>query len=577
MDHGALSRAEFADALKSEGSPLSCVIADGLDPEMIALRQRYLDAFHIPAAIMARDGPTTVTLARNRGFDRIENGRHIADTGPLTAAVLAFLAGGDEKASGDWHQPGVGGRHFRLHLSRLPAAGIFPEQAMLSMVDRTAEVETARSLRAEMLLDSLTGLPNRLAFNEAIAEAIDEDGGVDSFAVLAVDLVRFSRVNECVGSLAGDELIVTVARRLIRALGPGDVLARMAGDEFGVLVRLVDGPGDALHAARRLQAELASPIRLSELEIRIDCAIGCALWSDRAPTSADMMRNAQVALKRAKASGRIEVYQPGEVNLLRRRFSLETDLRRAIENDGLSMAFQPLIDLETDAVSGFEALARWNHPEHGPVSPAEFIAVAEDSRLIVPLGRWALDAAVRTLADWNRQTGETLPIRMCVNMSPVQLARDDIAEAVISSLSAHRVDGRRLTLELTERSIVADPERASRVLRLMHDVGCCVAMDDFGTGYSSLAYLQRLPIDILKIDRSFVTDMHENRDSAAIIRAILSLARELGMATTAEGIETAQAARTLTALGCTTGQGYHFARPLAPEAALDYFRRKRAA
>ncbi|WP_404713115.1 putative bifunctional diguanylate cyclase/phosphodiesterase [Sphingomonas sp. MMS24-J13] len=577
MDHGTISRAGVARALQSEGSPLSCVIAEGLDPDQLALRQLYLDAIHIPAAIMARDGATTVSLARNRSFERIISGPWMADTRPLDEAVLAFLAAGKQKHVGDWHQPGVGGRHYRVHLSRLPSAGVFPEQAMLSLVDRTAEIETARSLRAEMQLDSLTGLPNRLAFNEAVADAVDEDGAVDGFAVLAVDLVRFSRVNECVGSLAGDELIVTVAHRLMQVLRPGDLLARMAGDEFGVLIRLVDGPGDALHAARRLQAELASPIRLSDLEIRIDCAIGCALWSDRAPTSADMLRNAQVALKRAKTSGRIEVYQSGEVNLIHRRFSLETDLRRAIENDELSMAFQPLVDLETNAVSGFEALARWTHPDHGPIPPTEFIAVAEDSRLIVPLGRWALDAAVRTLADWDRRSGEALPIRMCVNMSPVQIARDDIGEAVVSTLSARGIDGRRLTLELTERSIVVDPERASRVLRMMHEIGCCVAMDDFGTGYSSLAYLQRLPIDILKIDRSFVTDMLENRNSVAIIRAILSLARELGMATTAEGIETVEAARTLAALGCTTGQGYHFARPLAADAALDYFCRNRAA
>jgi EAL domain-containing protein (putative c-di-GMP-specific phosphodiesterase class I) len=343
-----------------------------------------------------------------------------------------------------------------------------------------------------------------------------------------------------------------------------------------VLLRGIEQPDDALIAARGLQAALAAPIRLSDLEIRVDCAIGGALWSDRRSASSDLLRNAQVALKRGKASGQVEIYQPGEVNLIRRRFSLETDLRRAIENDELTLAFQPLIDLETDAVSGFEALARWNHPDHGPVSPAEFISVAEDSGLIVPLGRWALDAAARTLVEWDRSAGASLPIRLCVNVSPVQIARDTIVSAVGSTLSAHGVDGDRLTLELTESSIVADPERANRVLHALHEIGCRVAMDDFGTGYSSLAYLQRLPIDILKIDRSFVTDMHENRDSVAIIRAILSLARALGMSTTAEGIETIQAARTLAALGCTTGQGYHFARPLGATAALDYFRARSA-
>jgi diguanylate cyclase (GGDEF)-like protein len=576
MEHRRISRAGQDDVPRQDTAALSRLAFDGRSPAVAEMRQRYLDAIHIPAAVVVRQDGAIVTVARNKAFERFTNGPFPEDMVSLVDAIRAFLDKGADKEDCEWQQPGVGGRHFRVHLSLLPSIDSAEDRLMVSLVDRTAEVETARSLRAEMLLDSLTGLPNRLAFDEAISAAIEADQGEESFAVLAIDLARFSRINECIGGLAGDELILTVARRLISTLRTGDMLARMAGDEFSVLLRLNDGPGDALHAARRLQAALSAPIRLSELEIRIDCAIGCALWSDRSPTSADLLRNAQVALKRAKASGKIEVYQPGEVNLVRRRFSLETDLRRAIENDGLSLAFQPLVDLESDAVSGFEALARWDHPEHGAIPPTEFIAVAEDSGLIVPLGRWALDAAARTLKSWDVQVGRTLPIRLCVNMSPVQIARDTVSEAVISTLAAHGVNGDRLTLELTESSIVADPERANRVLQQLHELGCRVAMDDFGTGYSSLAYLQRLPIDILKIDRSFVTDMHENRDSVAIIRAILSLARALGMSTTAEGIETIEAVRTLTALGCTTGQGYHFAKPLSSQDALDYFRSRNA-
>jgi diguanylate cyclase (GGDEF)-like protein len=389
--------------------------------------------------------------------------------------------------------------------------------------------------------------------------------------VLAVDLSRFSRINECVGALAGDELIITVARRLVSALRDSDMLARMAGDEFGVLLRGSDGE-EAQRIAVRLQNALSTPVRLSDLEIRIDCSIGCATWASAVRTSGDLLRNTQVALKRAKASGRVELYRPGEASQARRRFSLETDLRRAIERDELSLAFQPLIHLDSGRVSGFEALARWQHPTQGAISPAEFISVAEESGLIVPLGRWALDATVRTLARWDIECSGPLPLRLCVNVSPVQLARDAVDTVVADTLRQYRMGGERLTLELTESSIVADPERANRILQALHGHGCRVAMDDFGTGYSSLAYLQKLPIDILKIDRSFVTDMHENKDSVAIIRAILSLAAALGMSTTAEGIETAQAERTLAELGCTTGQGYFFAKPLTPEDALAYYR-----
>ncbi|UAK22984.1 putative bifunctional diguanylate cyclase/phosphodiesterase [Sphingomonas nostoxanthinifaciens] len=535
------------------------------------LRQYYLDAIHIPAAVVVLEDSEPRLRASNAAFDRAVLGSAASPaTDVLAFALQRFLTGDAEREDLLWQQPGVGGRHFRAHLSRMPEYGPHARRAMLSLVDRTAEVETARSLRAEMLHDSLTGLPNRLAFGEAIDAAIEPDEGQETFAVLALDLVRFSRINESIGSLAGDELIITVARRLVSALREGDMLARIAGNEFGVLMKLVDGPGDALHAARRLQATLATPVRLNQLDIRVDCAVGCAMLNDRAPTSADIVRNAQVALKRAKKTGRVEVYQPEQINQARRRFSLETDLRSAIDNGDLRLVFQPLVCLESNAVSGFEALARWTHPEHGEIAPTEFISVAEDCGLIVPLGRWALGAAARTVAQWDAAAGRRLPVRVAVNVSAVQLARDSLTDAVASAIDAAGIGGDRLTLELTESSIVDDPDGANRVLSALHEQGCRVAMDDFGTGFSSLASLQKLPIDILKIDRSFVADMRTNRDSVAIIRAVLGLAQALAMSTIAEGIEDAETARTLAMLGCTTGQGYHFARPLAADAALAH-------
>jgi diguanylate cyclase (GGDEF)-like protein len=540
---------------------------------MVRARQRYLEALPIAGAVVELVDGAPVVAAANTRFESLV-GTHLEWTKPF----LEFIRSGATSRECEWiDREGVGCRHFSLRLSRLEPLVGKPDRFLVALLDRTAEIEAERSLRAEMLHDSLTGLPNRLAFNEAVESAIEDEGETGgAFAVLVVDLTRFSRVNECMGWLAGDELIITVARRLVSALRAGDVLARLGGDEFGILLRLTDGPGDALHAARRIQASLSAPFRLTDLEIRVDCAVGCALMSDRISMSEDLVRNAQFAMKRAKISRRVEVYQPGEVVVARRRFSLETELRRAIERDELRLAYQPLIDLETGRVSGFEALARWTHPERGEISPVEFIPVAEESGLIVPLGRWALSSATTTLADWDRVAGRVLPIYVGVNVSAAQLHQDDIIGAVHTALDDSGLAGDRLTLELTESCIIADPERAMRVLHALKGYAARIAMDDFGTGYSSLAYLQRLPIDILKIDRSFVTGMLADRDSVAIVRAVLSLAHALNMSTTAEGVETVELAQTLAALGCSHAQGFHFAEPLSPREALAYLMERNA-
>jgi len=289
----------------------------------------------------------------------------------------------------------------------------------------------------------------------------------------------------------------------------------------------------------------------------------------------ELFRNAQFAVKQAKQAGKPQVYEPKEASLARRRFSIETELRRAIDKDQLKLFYQPLIDLKSGEVAGFEALARWHHEERGEISPTEFIPVAEESGLILSLGRWAMDKALSTLKGWDAEAGEALPLYVAVNLSAIQVARDDIADMVSGALKASGVGGERLTLELTESSIVQDPARATRVFGALKALDTTVALDDFGTGYSSLAYLQRLPIDILKIDRSFVSGMMIDTDSVAIVRAILSLADALGMSTTAEGIETVELATTLAALGCASGQGYYFAKPLEPEAAVEFWRSRR--
>lgn len=467
---------------------------------------------------------------------------------------------------------GIGRRFLKLKLSPLASNGA--PRCLLSVVDRTVEVQAENNLRAEMLRDSLTGLPNRLGFSEAIEKAGEQPSRNVDHAVLVVDMLRFSRINESMGGLAGDELLITFARRLILALRAGDILARTGGNEFGILVSLRRGVEDALKAADRINKVMAAPFKISDLEIRVECAIGVALMQ-AGQDPEDLFRNAQFAVKQAKINGTPQVYEPKQATEARRRFSIETELRRALDRDQLQLFYQPLINLKSGEVAGFEALARWNHEDRGEISPTEFIPVAEESGLILQLGRWAMDKAARTLAGWDREEGETLPLYVGVNLSAIQVARDNVAEMVEGSLKSSGLSGDRLALELTESSIVQDPVRAMRVFDALKALDATVAMDDFGTGYSSLAYLQRLPIDVLKIDKSFVSGMMVDPDSVAIVRAVLSLAEALGMSTTAEGIETVELATTLATLGCASGQGFYFAKPLEADAALDHWKSRR--
>jgi diguanylate cyclase (GGDEF)-like protein len=545
-----------------------------------------LDALPIAAAIVerTRDKSLQVTAHNGRFLDMVRESTSTAMSwnqagglkgGPLTDLLQAFFDGTDLAGELDFKDgDGLSARYFRVKLAPLPKRNGSAGRCLLSVVDRTVEVQAERTLRAEMLRDSLTGLPNRLAFTEAIEAAGETVAGDSDHAVLVVDMLRFSRINESMGSLAGDELLITFARRLILALRSGDVLARTGGNEFGVLVSLRRGVEDALKAAERIQEVLTAPFKLSDLEIRVECAIGVALMhAEQDPE--ELFRNAQFAVKQAKAAGLPQVYEPKQATEARRRFSIETELRRALDKDQLRLFYQPLINLKSGEVAGFEALARWTHEDRGEISPTEFIPVAEESGLILQLGRWAMDKAAHTLAEWDRATNQKLPLYVGVNLSAIQVARDNISDMVASALRSSGLTGDRLTLELTESAIVQDPARATRVFDALKSLDATVAMDDFGTGYSNLAYLQRLPIDVLKIDRSFVSGMMVDPDSVAIVRAVLSLAEALGMSTTAEGVETVELATTLATLGCASGQGYFFAEPLEADSALDYWKSRR--
>lgn len=536
-----------------------------------------------PSAINLLPIPAVILQVRGGGFavEQI-NAPLVAvglagadDAAPLIQSLggrlMAFMLSGAQFEDFVWqHGDAVDRRHFRVHVARAQTKEV--ERCLVTLIDRTAEVRTEQNLRREMLTDSLSGLPNRAGFADQLESLVaDPSQDREGYAVMVVNLDRFSRVNACLGSLAGDELLITVARRIRGALRGRDILARIGGDEFAVLLQLDVGRSDADHVAKRVLGALANPFRLSDFEIRVSCSIGIAFGGDPIDDVEDLIRHAQFAAKRSKASGEVTSYQPQAFDVARAEFGMETALRRAIDGQTLKLAFQPIVDLATGRIVAFEALTRWRTDDGSDMAPNDFIPVAEESGLIVPLGRWALHAAVATLAEWDAKAGGNCGLRMAVNVSAIQLQRDNIPRVVERTLEAAALPGGRLTLELTESALIADPDRIAQTMQALKGLGTTLAMDDFGTGYSNLAILQKLPIDVLKMDRSFVTGMLADRDKIAIVRAILSLAQALGMKTTAEGIETHELAQTLAALGCTYGQGFYYGRAIDADEAYQLF------
>jgi diguanylate cyclase (GGDEF)-like protein len=462
---------------------------------------------------------------------------------------------------------------FVYTLARLTLPGFAGKAVLISGLDRTADKRIEASLRRELVSDTLTALPNRIGFGEAIELIIEDDQYEDDdrqIGVMVVDLVRFSRINEALGTMAGDELILSVASRLKSCVGDSVLLARLGGNEFGICA-LVASEAEMLKLAEDIKAAIKTPLRLSNLQIAVDCAVGVALVPIVEADADELIRQAQSAAHSAKRSGRLENYKAGELHIARKRFFLESQLRDTLANGGLELAYQPIIELMSGKVIGFEALARWNDPEIGTVSPNDFIPVAEESGLVVNLGRWALHETMRQLKRWDERFGKAVPLKMNVNLSPIQMMRDDVVTTIRNALALHGTNGSRLMMELTESAVVSDPEQCSTLLHSLKQHDISIAMDDFGTGYSNMASLQSLPIDVLKIDRSFVTDMLVDQDKLAITRAIMSLARALGMRTTAEGIENEEVALALRDMGCTYGQGYHYAQPMDAEEAYAYW------
>jgi diguanylate cyclase (GGDEF)-like protein len=384
------------------------------------------------------------------------------------------------------------------------------------------------------------------------------------FAVLFLDLDRFKVVNDSLGHMVGDQLLVGIARRLEICLRPGDTVARLGGDEFTVLLEDLMSVTEAIEVADRLQKALALPFNLNGHEVFATVSIGIALSSTGYDRPEEVLRDADTAMYRAKMLGkaRHEVFDKTMHARAMNLLQMESDLRRAIERNEFVLHYQPIVALETGTISGFEALIRWQHPERGFVPPDDFIPIAEETGLIIPIGQWVLEEACRQIHEWQEQFTQYPPLQISVNLSSKQFVNSNLIDQIRRVLRETNVEPQSLKLEITESVVMENFDMAIEMLNQLRTLGIELSIDDFGTGYSSLSYLHRFPISTLKIDRSFVSRMSDNNENAEIVRTIMMLARSLKMDVVAEGVETIDQLTQLAMLECEYGQGYYFSKPL---------------
>jgi diguanylate cyclase (GGDEF)-like protein/PAS domain S-box-containing protein len=433
--------------------------------------------------------------------------------------------------------------------------------------DITQRKAFERELSRLAFTDTLTGLPNRALLTDRLTHALARaDRQLCQVAVLFLDLDRFKVVNDSLGHASGDGLLVEVANRISSCLRVGDTAARLGGDEFTVLLEDVEDEQQAVEVAQRIAEALRLPVLLDGREVFVSASIGIALSSPHQIGPDGVLRNADLALYRAKADGRARyaVFHPSMEALALERLEVETDLRHALDRNELMVYFQPVVDLDTGTVNELEALVRWNRPGRGIVSPMAFIPIAEETGLIVPIGQWVLEEACRWAQRWQAYSASEKPLIVSVNLSARQFQHPELLTDIKRALHESGLDPRHLKLEITESVVMQDAEATIEILQILKELGIRVAIDDFGTGYSSLTYLKRLPVDTLKIDRSFVNGLGHDAQDTAIVDSVVALARTLQLSVTGEGVETLAQARHLRKLGCDRGQGFLYARPLPP-------------
>ena len=437
-------------------------------------------------------------------------------------------------------------------------------------LDVTERKRMESELERLALFDPLTGLPNRILFVDRLRQVLDRPRRLATTAVYFVDLDRFKRINDSLGHAAGDDVLREIARRLRSVLRPEDTIARFGGDEFTIMCESVGGVLEAVGVADRLQRPLRQPLRAGGAELRLSASIGVALAEPGDGVDGErLIGDADAAMYRAKERGgaRTELFDTVMRDRAVEALAIEQELQRAIEQGELRVYYQPAVDLSSGTMVGAEALVRWQHPERGLLTPDKFLDVAEETGLIVPLGAWVIEEACRALAAW-RARPESASMRLSVNLGARELTHPDAVTTVLGAVRRSGVDPGALTLEVTESTAMADGDTGFRALRDLSGEGLHVAIDDFGTGYSSLDQLHRMPVDVVKVDRSFVQRMSDDPTSRELVAAVIGMGRALNLLVVAEGVETAEHASALREMGCSFGQGFLYAQPL-PADELD--------
>jgi len=449
--------------------------------------------------------------------------------------------------------------------------------AQLSQANQQLQLELTERLRAQEQLaysalhDPLTNLANRVLFVDRLRHAMQraKRHSDSTFAVMFIDLDHFKVVNDSLGHNVGDLLLVETAQRLLACVRDEDTVARLGGDEFVILLEGLESPADYLRIADRIINNLVSPADLAGHRLFISTSMGVVFSAAHYEHPDDILRDADIAMYQAKKQGRgrYAIFDPEMLQHVMTRLELEGDLRKALERREFFVHYQPILNLETRRITGFEALVRWQHPRRGMTLPSDFIPIAEETGLIVPLGDWVLDEACRQISIWHKQYPTAPPLTMSVNFSTKQCAETNFIEKIVATLQKHRLDAASLRLELTESLVVENSARTSAMLTQLRELGIQVHIDDFGTGYSWLSYLHTLPVDVLKIDRSFIGRLETGGNGVEIVRAILALAHNLNIHVVAEGVETDSQFASLQAMNCQYMQGFLFARPVDSQAA----------
>jgi diguanylate cyclase (GGDEF)-like protein len=414
--------------------------------------------------------------------------------------------------------------------------------------------------------DVLTELPNRELFVKRLGVVLGNARRTGQrVAVLFIDLDRFKNINDSLGHHIGDSLLRSVSRRLLQAVRSNDTVSRLGGDEFTVILNGVSNAADVTRTIEdRLLPLVRQPHEVGGVTLQVSCSVGVALFPEDGEDIETLMQNADAAMYQAKGAGRnlVKFFAPDIAERTRYRLTLEACLRTAIAMHEFRLEYQPCVDAHTGELLAVEGLLRWNSPQIGIVSPAQFIPVAEDTRLIIPIGAWVIDEACRQIAEWDAQG--LMPLRVSINLSAIQLRDSDLIGTLADSLARHGVEPSRLELEITETVLMDNAENYLAMINAIRALGVKLALDDFGIGYSSLSYLNRFPLDRLKIDRAFVLDMLDARADLAIVRTIIELGHELGLRVVAEGVESEHQARILRTIGCDELQGFLFSKSLSP-------------